>query len=175
MFFTGKERDSETGLDYFGARYFSGVHGRFTSPDPTFMTKARISDPQQWNVYSYVRNHPLKHIDPDGRELKLVISPGTLPGNVASGTAKFMTQKLRNAGLKNVTYELKSGSPNSFAAQLLPSGHSVVVELRPSRAGDPELKPNDGGRNWGGQAAVNTSLVTSRTKAARVNDFETPG
>jgi RHS repeat-associated protein len=33
--FTGKERDAETGLDYFGARYFSSAQGRFTSPDPT--------------------------------------------------------------------------------------------------------------------------------------------
>jgi RHS repeat-associated protein len=32
--FTGKERDAETGLDYFGARYFSGAQGRFTSQDP---------------------------------------------------------------------------------------------------------------------------------------------
>ncbi|MEO8660108.1 MAG: RHS repeat-associated core domain-containing protein, partial [Bryobacteraceae bacterium] len=34
MEFTGKERDAETGLDYFGARYFSGAQGRFTTPDP---------------------------------------------------------------------------------------------------------------------------------------------
>lgn len=32
--FTGKERDQETGLDYFGARYVSGAQGRCTSPDP---------------------------------------------------------------------------------------------------------------------------------------------
>jgi hypothetical protein len=32
--FTGKERDAETGLDFFGARYYSGAQGRFTSPDP---------------------------------------------------------------------------------------------------------------------------------------------
>jgi len=31
--FTGKERDTETGLDYFGARYLSSAQGRFTSPD----------------------------------------------------------------------------------------------------------------------------------------------
>jgi RHS repeat-associated protein len=36
--FTGKERDAETGLDYFGARYFSGVQGRWTSPDPVNVT-----------------------------------------------------------------------------------------------------------------------------------------
>ncbi len=69
--FTGKERDSETNLDYFGARYFSGAQGRFTSADPTFMTKARIGDPQQWNLYAYTRNNPLKYIDPDGRDMQL--------------------------------------------------------------------------------------------------------
>jgi RHS repeat-associated protein len=39
--FTGKERDGETGLDYFGARYFSGAQGRFTTPDP-LMASARV-------------------------------------------------------------------------------------------------------------------------------------
>jgi RHS repeat-associated protein len=69
----GTEFSMATGLDYFGARYFSGAQGRFTSPDPTFMTRQRVSDPQQWNLYSYTRNNPLKYIDPDGRELKLAI------------------------------------------------------------------------------------------------------
>ncbi len=50
--FAGKERDAETALDSFGARYFSGAQGRFTSPDPTFMTKKRVNDPQQWNLYA---------------------------------------------------------------------------------------------------------------------------
>jgi RHS repeat-associated protein len=66
--FTGKERDSETGLDYFGARYFSGAQGRFTSPDP-LMASARASDPQSWNRYAYVLNNPLKFVDPDGLEV----------------------------------------------------------------------------------------------------------
>lgn len=63
--FTGKERDAETGLDYFGARYFSGAMGRFTSPDAPMMDQ-RSRDPQSWNLYVYVRNNPLKNIDPDG-------------------------------------------------------------------------------------------------------------
>ncbi|MBI3425800.1 MAG: RHS repeat-associated core domain-containing protein, partial [Acidobacteria bacterium] len=61
--FTGKERDGETGLDYFQARYFSNVQGRFTSPD-SFQGKA-IS-PQTLNLYTYVRNNPLKYVDPSG-------------------------------------------------------------------------------------------------------------
>jgi RHS repeat-associated protein len=62
----GKERDAETGLDYFGARYFSGAQGRFTSPDPLGIMKQKMLDPQQWNMYAYVRNNPLRLIDPSG-------------------------------------------------------------------------------------------------------------
>jgi len=64
--FTGKERDAETGLDYFGARYFSGAQGRFTSPDQPFADQDE-TDPQSWNLYGYVRNNPLRFIDPTGR------------------------------------------------------------------------------------------------------------
>jgi len=64
--FTGKERDAETGLDYFGARYFSGAQGRFTSPDPPLVDQS-TEDPQSWNLYSYVRNNPLRSIDLFGR------------------------------------------------------------------------------------------------------------
>ncbi len=55
--FTGKERDAETGLDYFGARYMS-AQGRFTSPDKPFADQTPF-DPQSWNLYSYTRNNPL--------------------------------------------------------------------------------------------------------------------
>ena len=66
--FTGKERDAETGLDYFGARYYGGAMGRFTTPDP-LMASAEASDPQTWNRYSYALNNPLKFVDPDGLEV----------------------------------------------------------------------------------------------------------
>jgi RHS repeat-associated protein len=66
--FTGKERDFEAGRDYFGARYFSGPQGRFTSPDPAFNPPASIADPQRWNRYTYVMNNPLRYVDPDGKE-----------------------------------------------------------------------------------------------------------
>ena len=65
--FTGKERDAETGLDYFGARYMSAALGRFTSPDAPFADQYE-SDPQSWNLYSYGRNNPLRYIDPTGRK-----------------------------------------------------------------------------------------------------------
>ena len=64
---TGKERDKETALDYFAARYFSGAQGRFTSPDAPFADQ-HPEDPQSWNMYAYVRNNPLKNTDPNGRD-----------------------------------------------------------------------------------------------------------
>jgi RHS repeat-associated protein len=64
--FTGKERDAETGLDYFGARYFSGAQGRFTSPDPIMIHPDRLAEPQRLNLYVYARNNPLRYVDPNG-------------------------------------------------------------------------------------------------------------
>jgi RHS repeat-associated protein len=58
---------SETGLDYFGARYFSGAQGRFTSPDAPFVDQ-HPEDPQSWNLYVYGRNNPLRYFDPSGME-----------------------------------------------------------------------------------------------------------
>ena len=67
--FTGKERDDETGLDYFINRYYSSAQGRFTSADPVPMTSQRPADPQRLNLYAYVRNNPLTYTDPNGLDL----------------------------------------------------------------------------------------------------------
>jgi RHS repeat-associated protein len=67
---TGKERDSESGLDDFGARYYSSAIGRFASPDwnanPTPIPYANLAYPQSLNLYSYVQNNPLTFRDPNG-------------------------------------------------------------------------------------------------------------
>jgi len=59
-------KPAETGLDYFGARYFSSAQGRFTSPDAPFADQ-HPEDPQSWNLYGYVRNNPLRLTDPTGQ------------------------------------------------------------------------------------------------------------
>ena len=73
--FTGKERDKESGLDYFQARYFSGAGGRFSSADPE-NASADPGDPQSWNGYAYARNNPLLYVDPDGRYFVVCQSDG---------------------------------------------------------------------------------------------------
>jgi len=70
--FTGKERDSESGLDNFGARYDSSSMGRFMSPDwsetPQAVPYADAEDPQSLNLYSYTRNNPTNMLDDDGHD-----------------------------------------------------------------------------------------------------------
>ncbi len=70
LHFTGKERDSESGNDYFAARYYSSAMGRFMSPDWSAKVQpvpyAKLDDPQSLNLYSYVWNNPLSRNDPDG-------------------------------------------------------------------------------------------------------------
>jgi len=68
--FSGKERDTESGLDNFGARYDSSNLGRFMTPDwaarPTAVPYAVFGDPQSLNLYGYVRNDPVSRADLDG-------------------------------------------------------------------------------------------------------------
>ncbi|HEV7920347.1 MAG TPA: RHS repeat-associated core domain-containing protein [Thermoanaerobaculia bacterium] len=68
--YTGHERDGESepyGLDYMHARFYDASLGRFLSLDPAFDLKQTIPNPQGWNRYAYVRDNPLRYVDPDGR------------------------------------------------------------------------------------------------------------
>ena len=67
--FTGKERDSETGYDYFGARYYLSLLGIWLSPDPLLDKYPHISS------YAYVENNPIKYIDPNGKEKYNFLNP----------------------------------------------------------------------------------------------------
>jgi RHS repeat-associated protein len=71
LHFTGKERDSESGLDNFGARYDSSSTGRFMSPDPLYIEAHRLADPQRLNLYAYARNNPVNLTDPTGLDVAL--------------------------------------------------------------------------------------------------------
>jgi RHS repeat-associated protein len=85
--FSQKERDNETGLDYFNARYYASMQGRFTSIDPYNIVMETqnssdkkeaqkqfttyLSDPRRWNRYAYCLNNPLLYTDPDGEDVTI--------------------------------------------------------------------------------------------------------
>ena len=63
--FSGKERDAESGLDYFGARYFYTGHYRWLSADPVINREEALANPQLWNLYAFCHNNPVTYWDPD--------------------------------------------------------------------------------------------------------------
>jgi len=68
--YTGKERDAESGNDYFEARYYASGFGRFMSPDWSAKEEpvpyAKLDDPQSLNLYAYVEDDPSVRVDADG-------------------------------------------------------------------------------------------------------------
>src|ERR1700687_1328833 len=172
--FTGKERDSESGLDNFGARFDTSSLGRFMSPDPKMVSGLRLVDPQQWNGYAYARNSTTVFVDPDGRELKLAIYYQGISESVAARVGRLASDKFSKAGVKNVSYELHAGHPSSLT--ILSYGvpgaigfsNSSVLELRqgPDATGNllgSSIPPLNAGQNWHGYSAVDVNWVSSKT------------
>ena len=122
MRFTGNERDRETGLDYFGARYLSADQGRFTSPDKPFADQ-NTADPQSWNLYSYTRNNPLKFVDDDGFAIVY-----------ADQRLKIISEARRQ----------ESSTYNSYLAGFEATGSPVLTfQYGPTR-NDPDGSPTNG-------------------------------
>lgn len=94
--FTGKERDSESGLDYFGARFYGAALGRFTSADPDNYD-ARLEQPQSWNMYGYTWGNPLKYMDNDGRAVNLALAGiGAAVGFGTGFAGSAISQEIQN-------------------------------------------------------------------------------
>ena len=87
----GKERDTESGNDYFGARYYASSMGRWMSPDKPFADQ-HPGNPQSWNLYSYVRNNPLSSIDTDG-QVTIEIKYNPVAGGAANHSFIVITDR----------------------------------------------------------------------------------
>jgi RHS repeat-associated protein len=110
--FTGKERDVETGNDYFGARYLSSAQGRFTSPDWSAQVGpvpyAKLDNPQSLNLYSYVLNNPLTSFDDDGHEI--VFASGLKNPQLVKDTVKAILADPHTSG--NLSGYVGPNNPN---------------------------------------------------------------
>jgi len=109
-FFTGYERDPESGNDFAQARHYASGVGRFLSPDPSGLYYADPANPQSFNLYAYVRNNPLSNIDPSG--LYCQWSDGSVDSSPQDGGA---------------TYEECVGDPNNEGTWI----EETTVTVRP--------------------------------------------
>jgi RHS repeat-associated protein len=86
LHFTGKERDFESGLDNFGARFDASSMGRFMSPDE-FSESQHPGNPQSLNLYAYVQNNPINSLDPDGHDCVYLDNNGGTNPNGPGGAS----------------------------------------------------------------------------------------
>jgi RHS repeat-associated protein len=118
--FTQKERDNETNLDYFLARYYSSTQGRFTSFDPEG-AGARESDPQSWNGYAYAGGNPVLFSDPDGREYLVCDPNGKNCTRVSDETFAAEREKLKKDG------NVYTGNGNFYESGQIKNAEGGVV------------------------------------------------
>jgi RHS repeat-associated protein len=137
--FTGKERDAESGLDNFGARYDASSLGRFMSPDPKQPSIKHLMNPQKWNKYAYVLNNPLSLVDPDGLE--------------------EITVQLRAYIPQASVGPYRGDNRGPTASQSVTSRTSITMRIET----DPRISANPLLSNSGGQAGVTHNDLTGNS------------
>jgi RHS repeat-associated protein len=194
-FLTLKERDNETGLDYFLARYYSSVQGRFTSPDeftggpdelfdftgiaaenPTFY--ADVTHPQSLNKYQYCLNNPLNYVDPDGHQQaltqRIILERGYLANLSQSIGATYESAKKAVIDAKNEVVGFRArvqkalGTDRDSLIERNMKGPFALPRDRAEIVADQEIAFNDGlmiGPVKAGQAGSQLVSAIGRDKS----------
>jgi RHS repeat-associated protein len=173
--FTGKERDAETGLDYFKARYFGSNVARFLSPDqfnPLYLNKEKfqvwISNPQHWNKYAYVLNNPLSYTDASGMTETIYY---WLSDKLTDEQKKYfqehkkeifdaIAKKLAEAGIKDVVFKDGNSLQHSQISSMIekpPSGVAFLNIANTSYGGH-----NAGSGEYGGHVGIRVAVFVGR-------------
>ena len=182
--FTGKERDVETGLDFFEKRYFSSAQGRFTSPDPLVVFNLKkdefqdyLSNPQHWNKYAYGLNNPLKFVDSTGLTETIYYWTDDLTDiqkryfqRHKKGILNAITAKLNQAGIKDVVFKegktLTQSQVNSILSDQ-PKGVAFLNFANKSYAG--YNAPSD---NYGATAGIRSAVFVGNLQAGNPSASE---
>jgi RHS repeat-associated protein len=115
--YTGQEEDAETGLYYYGARYYDPAIGRFISPD---IIVPDPGDPQDLNRYTYVGNNPLLYIDPTGHFKLKNLFKSALQGFVTAAT--FATAIIIEVGTWGTGTPLATALTYATASEMATAG-----------------------------------------------------
>ncbi|MFL6436911.1 MAG: RHS repeat-associated core domain-containing protein [Terriglobales bacterium] len=190
--FTGKERDSESGLDEFGARYYGSSLGRFMTPDwaakPVTVPYAHFGNPQSLNLYSYVQNNPTTVGDPDGHEVDLgddrKKAQKLLLQNVSKQERK-MFEAVKNNDTGKYELKLKAGAGDNFHGEhtvgftrlstAIGSDKTVTVNVS-NKYTDAGGQSHDVSREYGGGVTINQRDGNSTVYVSpKGNPFELHG
>ena len=98
--FSAKERDTETGLSYFGARYYSSDLSIWLSVDPMSDKYPSLSP------YVYCADNPVKLVDPNGEDYVVVVE-----GNTITIKAKYYVTKDTRKGVEEAIRNFKEQAP----------------------------------------------------------------
>jgi RHS repeat-associated protein len=157
LHYTGKERDTESGNDYFGARYYGSSMGRFLSPD-AFYHDSHVADPQSWNEYAYARNNPLRFTDPSGKNATVSSSCSTDANNhttcnvtisasiaIYAAPGSGITQDQLNAAAG----AMQNSIQNAWSGQFVQDGvsYNVATQVNVSVAGSQDAAMQSGAQN----------------------------
>jgi RHS repeat-associated protein len=130
MHLTGKEHDSESGNDYFGARYYNSPMGRFMSPDWSAKAEpvpyAKLGNPQTLNLYAFVGNSPVSHVDVDGHA---PLGWGGFEDCHERGDCNGGGQTQAQQVFNMITRDLDDGATVNFDSQLSDSSAKANVSL----------------------------------------------
>jgi RHS repeat-associated protein len=173
--FTGKERDTESGLDNFGKRYNASTIGRFMSPD-AFFKDSHVGDPQSWNEYTYVRNNPLRYTDPTGSTATISTSCSTDANNqticnvnisasiaIYAATGSGITQNQLNAAAGTMQNSIQNAWSGSFTQDGV--SYNVSTQVSVSVADSQSAAMSSGAQNvigmTNGDPAPNTGAYVN--------------
>jgi hypothetical protein len=128
-----------------------------------------MADPQQWNMYAYVRNNPLIYVDPDGRELNLwfVVKDQSNRERVASAAPKIAND-FHRWGVKQVSVHITSNNC-TFVQNATSKTIVVRYEDNPSMTQSSTFGAHP---QFGGAATVNTGLANFESSIRNVTDHE---
>lgn len=177
--FTGKERDDESDLQYFEARYLVGHIGRFASVDPLYVEVDSIdkekfqrflSNPQEMNFYVYGGNNPLKFMDLNGSQMELV-SKTIRTILKAIGTGSTVTTALKPTGYG----ALAGGLLGSVAGQQLGVAIAVAAPGGPITKGTIIIAGGLAGNYLGGKVGGEIGAMFDPQGAGMVNYGEKSG
>jgi RHS repeat-associated protein len=174
--FTGKERDAESNLDFFIARYYSSQFGRFLSPDeftggpvdafsasdplpPSPLPYADITNPQSLNKYTYTWNNPLRYTDPDGHFIDTILDVVFI--------AHDLVELAKNPNQENVTaLALDTASAFIPFASGLGKGYKAAKALERAKQLEKAVELGKEGEKAAG-IIKNTKHVDSLTNTAK--------